>query len=305
MNSRFRALLWRALTPFTAFFFWFGFAFYRFVQIKIAQASFQPRPDDIFIVTYPKSGTTLMQMIIYQLKSDGEMNIPHINRVCPYLELEFQQDGGRSLQALESPRCFKTHVTSDILQIETGRYIYILRDVRDVVISAYHHTRRMGGTDTLEQFTDGFLSTNEKTQRAILGAGVASWFDHLESWWPHRNRPNVLCLIYENMITDLEGTVRKVADFCGFQIREEDMPRILERCSLAYMKQHENKFDPRFHFFTQDTEGFIRQGKAGSGRDLSPRHKELFEQRLSKAAEKLGCRTGEPYREIGTALDKA
>src|SRR5687768_8228060 len=100
MNSHFRALLWRALTPFTAFFFWFGFAFYRFVQIKIARASFQPRPDDIFIVTYPKSGTTLMQMILHQLKSDGEMNIPHINRVCPYLELEFQQDGGRSLQAL-------------------------------------------------------------------------------------------------------------------------------------------------------------------------------------------------------------
>jgi hypothetical protein len=246
-----------------------------------------------------------MQMMIHQLKSDGGMDFVHINRVCPYLELEFQQDQGLSLRNLESPRCFKTHLTADSLPLKTGRYIYILRDVRDVVVSAFHHAQRMGSTETLEQFSETFLSSKATTQMAMLGAGDVSWFGHLESWWPHREKPNVLCLSYETMIADLEGTIRKVADFCGFAVREEEMPRILERCGLAFMKQHEDKFDPRFQFFTADTQGFIREGKARSGRDLSPRHKEIFEQRLESLARKLGCPSSEPYQEIRTALDKA
>src|SRR4051794_23154787 len=31
---------------------------------------YEPREDDIFIVSYPKSGTTLMQMLLYQLTTD-------------------------------------------------------------------------------------------------------------------------------------------------------------------------------------------------------------------------------------------
>jgi hypothetical protein len=44
---------------------------------------FVPRPDDIFIVTYPRSGTTWMQMILYQLTTDGDMTFAHIEQVCP------------------------------------------------------------------------------------------------------------------------------------------------------------------------------------------------------------------------------
>jgi len=36
--------------------------------------SFVPRNDDIFIVTYPRSGTTWLQQILYQLTTDGNMD---------------------------------------------------------------------------------------------------------------------------------------------------------------------------------------------------------------------------------------
>ena len=44
-------------------------------------------PDDIFVVTYPRSGTTWTQMILYQLTTDGRMDFAHITQVCPWFEL--------------------------------------------------------------------------------------------------------------------------------------------------------------------------------------------------------------------------
>src|SRR5262249_49561577 len=54
--------------------------------LELKHFKFVPRPDDIFIVTYPRSGTTWMQMILYQLTTDGNMDIPHIAERCPWFE---------------------------------------------------------------------------------------------------------------------------------------------------------------------------------------------------------------------------
>lgn len=65
---------------------------------------FVPRDGDIFIVTYPRSGTTLMQMILYQLTTDGGMDFEHISEPCPYFERAIANR--RDLEALPSPRIF-------------------------------------------------------------------------------------------------------------------------------------------------------------------------------------------------------
>jgi hypothetical protein len=269
--------------------------------VQIARLKFEIRPDDIFIATFPKSGTTLMQMIVYQLTTDGRMDFLHINKVCPWIEIAFERNEMAFVERLASPRSFKTHLTPDKLRIETGRYIYILRDVRDVIVSAYHHNRLLGVDVTLDQTTEQFLKAADNPHQP---SHWPSWFAFVESWWQHRDRPNVLFVSYEAMVTDLEGTIRQVARFLGVDLREEDMPRILERCSLAFMKQHQDKFDPRLQAVLPDTQGFIRQGKAGSGGQLDSRHQEILEKKLSELAGKLGCSRGEPYRELVATLEK-
>src|SRR5215469_18574146 len=54
--------------------------------MKLRYVEFVPRPDDIFIATYPRSGTTWMQMLLYQLTSDGKMDMAHIAQHCPWFE---------------------------------------------------------------------------------------------------------------------------------------------------------------------------------------------------------------------------
>ena len=113
---------------------------------------FKLRPDDIFIVTFPKSGTTLMQMIPYQLTTDGGMDFPHIDAVSPWIETRFIRGEYKELEDLPSPRVFKSHLP--YRRIPKGvRCIYILRDLRSVAISAFHHLRMVSGRDApLDRF---------------------------------------------------------------------------------------------------------------------------------------------------------
>ena len=61
----------------------------------------------------------------------------------------------------------------------------------------------------------------------ILARGIpknemenASYYEHLLSWWKHRNDPNVLFLFFEEMKQDLESVVKVVASFMGINDKE-------------------------------------------------------------------------------------
>jgi hypothetical protein len=254
--------------------------------------AYRPRPDDIFIVTFPKSGTTLMQMMLYQLTSDGSMEISHIGSVSPSFESElmFQRNSREIFEALPSPRFFKSHLPYEDLP-RHGRFIYIARDVRDVAVSSFHQRSLLTGREqNFKPFINQFLRDRMP---------VRSWFKHMESWWPHRNDENVLFLTYDQIVKDIEGTVRKVAAFCGIAVDESDMTRIVERCGFGFMKQHWEKFDPRLTRVSREKTEFIRKGVAGAGRhELTPEQEELASRSLRSLASKLGCTPGEPHSEL-------
>lgn len=250
----------------------------------------QPRPDDIFIVTYPKSGTTLLQMILYQLTTDGEPDFTHIDGVFPWLDMDCMRGRVGWHASLPSPRVFKSHLRYGMLPRE-GRFIYVARDLRGVTASAYHHQYLISGVyPDREQFVRGFL-------RRWLVFG--SWSRHLGSWWPHRKDPDVLFLTFGQVVRDREGTVRRIADFCGLPLNEEELPRILERSSLDFMKRHSEKFDPRLRTLSGPGAEFIRQGKdSGWKQDLTAADLSRIEAERTRLARRLGVEPDEPHAEL-------
>jgi|GEM_PF-1283354 len=226
-------------------------------------------PDDLFIVTYPKSGTTWLQMIVYQLTTDGAMNFAHIDQVSPHLE-ETLVPNGRKISDLPGPlRVVKSHQRYRHIPKGPGRYIYGVRNGLDVAVSYYHHARKyMGGWKdrSLDEFFSAFMAG-----RVPFG----SWFEHVSAWLRNEDGLNVLIVSYEELSADLETGVRRIADFCGITIDPADMPRILERCSFAFMREHEHRFSlerrmpmPQLGPRTP----FIRQGKVGGWQqELDPR----------------------------------
>jgi hypothetical protein len=268
----------------------------RLQSLKLARLDFVPRPDDIFIVTYPRSGTTWLQMILYQLTTDGSMDFPHIAEYCPWFEQSIRS--GCGFEGRPSPRLFKSHLP--YRQIPKGRWsekgdcspktfsgpkcIYVARDGKDVAVSYYHLYRSHNAYQgTFAEFFDQFL-------RGQVGSG--SWFAHVRGWWRHRHDPNVLFLQYEDLLADLEGCVRRIIAFCDLDVAPERLPTILERCSFAFMKRHECKFDHLTGTLWEQglqLNAFLRSGRAGDSHGkLSP----LQEARFEKAFQQQLGRTG-------------
>lgn len=261
------------------------------LRLKEGLRALAPRPDDVFLVSYPKSGTTLMQMMLYQMTTPGDMDFPHISAVCPYFEYELGR-GHMEFLRLPSPRIFKSHLLFKHLELSPdSRCIYIVRDVRDVALSAYHHEFLVTGRDPgLTEFLSRFLDGRTR---------FGSWFSHIESWWPHHGDGNVLCLRYEQVVADLAGTVRRVADFCGFEVRDEDMPRIVERCGLPFMKRYNEKFDPRLSRFSSGAPEFIRKGGGGGGEEvMNDAQRQQLMRELASLASRVNPSAGHPLGDL-------
>ncbi len=254
---------------------------------------FIPRPEDIYIASYPGSGTTWLQMIVYQLASQGNTHFAHICEVVPFFERSLQV--GRNLNVLPPPRLFKTHYSHRRLP-KVGKYIYVYRNGKDVLLSYFHfyksHLRYRG---SFEEFFERFLEGR---------VGYGSWFNHVSEWKAYAARnPNCLIVRYEDLQENLAEWLPKIADFCGQSIETEKCTTILEHCSFDFMKRHEDKFDHTTGVLWELglTQGnFIRLGQIDSWKQHFTREQsERFEAVLRLRGSDSECCVGhgEPLRE--------
>ncbi|EAW73318.1 sulfotransferase family 4A, member 1, isoform CRA_b [Homo sapiens] len=161
-------------------------------------ANFPVRPSDVWIVTYPKSGTSLLQEVVY-LVSQGadpdEIGLMNIDEQLPVLE--YPQPGLDIIKELTSPRLIKSHLPYRFLPSDLhngdSKVIYMARNPKDLVVSYYqfHRSlRTMSYRGTFQEFCRRFM--NDKL-------GYGSWFEHVQEFWEHRMDSNVLFLKYEDM----------------------------------------------------------------------------------------------------------
>lgn len=184
-------------------------------EILRGALSYSHRPGELYIVTYPKCGTTWMQHILYHVYSFGQPppSVKHFFESMPFLE----RHGVEAVSALTFPgSAIKTHMLYDQDRIcPDAKYIYMVRNPFDCCVSFYYHYKLFPiyhfEHGTFDEFLELFLEGD---------VDGGDYFDHLLSWYPHKNDPNVLFVRYEDLKADTETWVRAVADFLGPQYGE-------------------------------------------------------------------------------------
>ncbi len=242
---------------------------------------FGERDDDIYIATYPKSGTTLMQMILYQLTTDGNSDFHHIYDVSPWIRNASARR--EKPKVFPSPRLIKTHdFYKEFPKGTKGRFIFVYRDGMDVAVSLYHQNKNYNNPDLqLDEFLKKFLSWKKR-----------SWFYYTKDWLENKKRFPVLFLTYEDLIHHKEEQIRKIIDFCRLQSTAEQIDRAIRLSSFENMKKEEEKFGVQPPVSKMVFDQFIRRGKVGEGskllsEDQRERFQSLYSQIVSPTIEKI------------------
>lgn len=206
-------------------------------EAVLSTLAYRPQPGDLFIVSYPKCGTTWMQHIVYNILMDAEEPKDFLQQALrlPFLEMQ----GAEAAVYAPKPAAFKTHLSFQKNPYSPeAKYIYITRNPYDCCVSFYYHTKNMPPyrfeNGTFDEFFELFL-------RGRVDFG--DYFENVLSWYEHRNDPNVLFLTYEGLKKDIVGQIHRIAAFIDedkerrLKENPELLQRILEKTSLENMKK--------------------------------------------------------------------
>ena len=219
----------------------------RMAQMMAEAAPYTPTEHDVMVCSFFKSGTNWMMQIVTQIAHRGHAEFDHIHDLVPWLELpeRFRYTIPVSDEASwrESPtglRAIKTHMPLGKLVLShAARYVWVVRDPKDVVVSGYHFVRStaLGPLMTsLDRWVDLFLSDDPFN---------GSWAEHLAGGWRERHRDNLLFLTFESIKRDPQTSIQRIAELMGVDLGAAELEAVLERASYSYMKAHSAQFDTR------------------------------------------------------------
>jgi aryl sulfotransferase len=256
------------------------------------------RNDDIVIATYGKSGTTWTQQIIAQLLFNGSEDTA-VADMSPWLDLRVPPKAIKlpMVEAQTHRRFLKTHLPVDALVFSPkAKYIYIGRDGRDALWSAYHHHLTAN-----DRFYDALNNTpglvGEPMERPTVDVvsyfrrwlerdGYPLWplWENVRSWWAIRDLPNVMLLHFNDLKADMPGQMRRVARFLDIAIDESHWDAIVDHCTFDYMKAHAEKSAPLGGALWEGgAKTFINKGTNGRWHDLlTAKDVEAYEARALK-----------------------
>ena len=254
-------------------------------------------PGILWIASYPKSGNTWMRSFLANLILDEAAPLPlkRISEVCPSepTEIWFRPFVQGKVSDLPPKEIAALRVRAqeravslnkNVIPMKTHSYfgedcgqpifsmkatfgaVYIIRDPRDVVISAADHFG-ISIDEMVEKMIDP-LATCAAMPGVIVHELQSSWSNHVESWtkWNH---PGIFAVRYEDLLANPLDQFGRVARHFGIST---DKARIRKAIDFSSFKQLQ-KMEAEQGFVERSlhSERFFRSGRSGGWRDkLTP-----------------------------------
>jgi len=260
--------------------------------ILAVRTRFAPRPSDVILASFPKSGTTWLKALAFATvhRADNPPRAPdHLLRrrnphdCVGFLEVHYAHDpAADEFTALPSPRVVGTHLPYSLLPEQVTaedagcKVVYVCRDPKDAFVSTWLFAKKMAAAAAAGAANDDEprpvptpFGMEEAFELFFDGRcpGGPQW-PHVSGYWEASQRwpEKVLFLRYEEMLQDPVGNVRKLAGFIGCPFTEEEeatgvVRDIVELCSIGVLKNVEaNKSGAQKYV---ENEAFFRKGIAG------------------------------------------
>lgn len=230
--------------------------------IWVAQKSYlwgrsiaQQRADDCILAFFPKTGSTWVRLVLYNLLSaraglnTDALSFDALDRAMP----EFANPSNFARWPFSgTPRLVKTH--QPFRRIWAGHTaIVFCRDPRDTMVSYYHYARASRAI--------GFSGDLNALIRDPH-MGLDAYFRFFQSWQPHAH----LRVRYEDLRAQPGRSFRQVLTGLGIAASDHEIDRALAASTLAKTRKAQAQSSARHKgTFTKGFE-FARRGQVGDGR---------------------------------------
>jgi len=231
--------------------------------------SIELKDGDIFIASWPKSGTTWTQAIIAHLIASDRSTWNHASEITPFFDVQssWQEIDNRLEPAANiqnffqkrGRRAWNTHMLWSLIpKSSVAKYIYLIRDQRDAVLSFWYHLRNQRGAGGDYQGT-----ADEFAIEASRGKlPYSSWARHVADWSKAISDERVLFIRYENLKSDLSGCIHKIANHIG--VTTVDPNIVAKYTSFEAMRADCSRYEPISVNWESGFQ-FFRRGRTGDG----------------------------------------
>ncbi len=185
---------------------------------------------DVFLASYPRSGNTLLRFPLAEAISGALCSFENVQRIVPEIGVHVYAHpllpaGGRLIKTHER-YCRKYR-----------RAIYIVRDVRDVLLSSFSREAAMDLLDT--QAIDRYIEPFMQGKMSRWGA----WQNHIEEWLnsPLAGNGNLLLLRFEDICNDVEAAMSHALTFLGMPADPTVIHRACANNSIEKMRAKEDQ----------------------------------------------------------------
>lgn len=232
----------------------------RYIQLAIRIQNFPIYPNDVWVVSFMKAGTTWTTNIVWQLRNglDFSANIIEPSYMFPDRGIFYDTyDDNRNDEAYQKhidtlnenlvecekqapPRILKSHLPASLLPKNIWtvkpKLIYVYRDARDVAISMYHMHRnhlwhRYPGT--MENFFDAFLNDH-----VIYGP----FYSHVNSFKQLSQLDHVLLVEYDEMLENPFAGVKRISEFLNCKYSDDQLKQLTEHLSFRNMRNKNQEY---------------------------------------------------------------
>ena len=206
--------------------------------------------DDVFLVSYPKSGNTWVRFIIGNLLYK-DFNFANMESLIPDIYVVSNQE----LKKVHRPRILKSH---EYFDPRYKKIILIVRDPRSVAVSYYYHLMKKKKITNETKFSD-FLQDFVKGNLDSFG----NWKQNVESWYCTLNDSNMLLVKYEDLKKDVRHELKRIISFLNLKVREEDISRAIKKSTFESMRSDEIRNQEKAVVLKKTNKNiyFIRSGK--------------------------------------------
>jgi hypothetical protein len=186
-------------------------------------------PADQFLASYPRSGNTVLRFLLAEAITSAPSSFDNIQRTIPDIGVHSRAksllpDGGRLI---------KTH---ELQRTEYRRAIYVIRDVRDVLLSNFGRETAMDAIPLAS--LDDFVPLFMQGKMSRWGA----WQEHVADWLdsPIARRGDLHVVRFEEMRADLYGTITRALEFLGLEANFDAIQSAIVNNSLERMRAKED-----------------------------------------------------------------